>query len=147
MHALGVEAGVAEAPGRHGAVRPDDLPQLRADGRSSIKIFLSNPRFDLHSEGYLETIRAAGENGLISMLHCEDAARFGEAPGAGVLKKPQSSLGLGRGLPAIHLEDSDVAQAYRDVVARFLGEERPMRFVEAEKRGFFKRLLAVAGAR
>jgi septum formation inhibitor-activating ATPase MinD len=32
-------------------------------------------------------------------------------------------------------------------VRRFLGEERPMRFVEAEKRGFFKRLFTVAGAR
>jgi septum site-determining protein MinD len=33
-----------------------------------------------------------------------------------------------------------VAQAYTDVVARFLGEERPMRFVDAEKPGFFKRI-------
>ena len=40
----------------------------------------------------------------------------------------------------VHLKDTDVAEAYKDVVARFLGEERPMRFVEAEKPGFFKRL-------
>ena len=30
--------------------------------------------------------------------------------------------------------------ALLDVVARFLGEERPLRFIEAEKPGFFKRL-------
>ena len=45
-----------------------------------------------------------------------------------------------QGVPAIHLKDTDVAEAYKDVVARFLGEERPMRFIDAEKRGFFKRL-------
>ena len=31
-------------------------------------------------------------------------------------------------------------KAYKDVVARFLGEERQMRFVEATKQGFLKRL-------
>jgi len=45
-----------------------------------------------------------------------------------------------QGLPAIHLQGSDVAEAYKDVVARFLGEEVPLRFTEAEKPGFFKRL-------
>jgi septum site-determining protein MinD len=33
-----------------------------------------------------------------------------------------------------------VAEAYQDVIGRFLGEDRPMRFIDAEKRGFFKRL-------
>jgi len=33
-----------------------------------------------------------------------------------------------------------VAEAYADVVARFLGEDKPMRFIEAVKPGFFKRL-------
>ena len=45
-----------------------------------------------------------------------------------------------QGTPAIHLAGSDVAEAYQDVVARFLGEDRPMRFVDAEKPGFFKRI-------
>ena len=34
----------------------------------------------------------------------------------------------------------EVAEAYADVVSRFLGEEKPMRFIEAVKPGFFKRL-------
>jgi septum site-determining protein MinD len=33
-----------------------------------------------------------------------------------------------------------VAEAYADVISRFLGEDKPMRFIEAEKKGFFKRL-------
>jgi len=45
-----------------------------------------------------------------------------------------------QGLPAIHLAESDVSEAYKDVIARFLGEEKPMRFVDAVKPGFFKRI-------
>jgi septum site-determining protein MinD len=33
-----------------------------------------------------------------------------------------------------------VSEAYKDVVSRFLGETVPMRFTDAEKPGFFKRL-------
>jgi septum site-determining protein MinD len=36
--------------------------------------------------------------------------------------------------------DSDVAGAYLDVVGRFLGETIPLRFVDYEKPGLFKRL-------
>ncbi|OZB68269.1 MAG: septum site-determining protein MinD [Thiomonas sp. 14-64-326] len=35
---------------------------------------------------------------------------------------------------------SDVAEAYQDVVARFLGEDKPMRFTDYQKPGLFKRL-------
>ena len=38
------------------------------------------------------------------------------------------------------MKGSDVSEAYKDVISRFLGEDKPMRFVEAEKTGFFKRL-------
>ena len=49
-----------------------------------------------------------------------------------------------QGLPAIHLKGTDVAASYEDLVARFLGEERPMRFIEAQKVGFFKRIFGGA---
>jgi septum site-determining protein MinD len=49
-----------------------------------------------------------------------------------------------QGVPAIHLKGADVSEAYKDVVRRFLGEQRPMRFVDAQKPSFFKR---VFGAR
>ena len=45
-----------------------------------------------------------------------------------------------QGVPAVHVKGSDVSEAYKDVVARFLGEDKPMRFIDAEKPGFFKRL-------
>ena len=45
-----------------------------------------------------------------------------------------------KGAPAILDETTDVAQAYLDVVSRFLGEDRQHRFIEEEKRSFFGRL-------
>jgi len=45
-----------------------------------------------------------------------------------------------QGMPAIHLQESDVSEAYKDVIARFLGEEKPLRFTEPVKPGFFKRI-------
>jgi septum site-determining protein MinD len=38
------------------------------------------------------------------------------------------------------MEGSDVAEAYKDVIERFLGGEKPMRFTEAPKQGFLKRI-------
>src|SRR5882672_3351057 len=59
----------------------------------------------------------------------------------GVIPESEAVLhASNQGVPAIHDKDTDVAQAYSDVVARFLGEEKPMRFVDAEKPGFFKRI-------
>ena len=45
-----------------------------------------------------------------------------------------------QGLPAVHLKGSDVSEAYKDVVDRFMGQDKPMRFVDAQKQGFLKRL-------
>ncbi|VFR17474.1 Septum site-determining protein MinD [plant metagenome] len=45
-----------------------------------------------------------------------------------------------QGLPAIHLKETDVSQAYQDVVARYLGEDKALRFTEYEKPGLLKRL-------
>ncbi len=56
---------------------------------------------------------------------------------------PESEIVLqasNQGIPAVHMNGSDVAEAYKDVVARFVGEDRPLRFVDYEKPGFFKRL-------
>lgn len=59
----------------------------------------------------------------------------------GVIPESESVLDASnQGLPAIHLKETEVSEAYQDVVARFCGEERPMRFTEAVKPGFFKRL-------
>lgn len=45
-----------------------------------------------------------------------------------------------QGLPAIHLDTTDVAEAYKDVISRFLGEIKPMRFTEYQKPGLLQRL-------
>ena len=42
--------------------------------------------------------------------------------------------------PAIHIAGSEVSDAYKDVVARFLGEERPLRFADYEKPGILSRI-------
>jgi dihydropyrimidinase len=51
-----------------------EIPRLLQDGCSSIKVFLTNANFDRQLDGFLEAIRVAGASGLMSMLHCEDAA-------------------------------------------------------------------------
>jgi septum site-determining protein MinD len=59
----------------------------------------------------------------------------------GVIPESETVLqASNQGTPAIHMASSDVSEAYKDVIARFLGEDKPMRFIEAEKVGFFKRL-------
>ena len=45
-----------------------------------------------------------------------------------------------KGEPVILAGESSAGQAYDDAVARLLGEERPMRFTQAEKKGFFSKL-------
>ena len=44
------------------------------------------------------------------------------------------------GNPVILDEQSQAGQAYTDAIARLLGEDRPMRFTTAEKKGFFAKI-------
>jgi septum site-determining protein MinD len=44
------------------------------------------------------------------------------------------------GNPVILDEQSAAGQAYTDAIARLLGEDRPMRFTTAEKKGFFAKI-------
>jgi len=46
---------------------------LAARGHTSIKVFLSNPRFAAGTPGLAEVVAAAGRAGSITLLHCEDA--------------------------------------------------------------------------
>jgi septum site-determining protein MinD len=45
-----------------------------------------------------------------------------------------------KGEPVILDMESPAGQAYDDAVARLMGEDRPMRFTQAEKKGFFTKL-------
>jgi len=75
------------------------------------------------------------------MLSLADIQEILRIPLLGVVPESETVLqASNQGLPAIHLKDSDVAGAYQDLVARFLGEDKPMRYTEAAKAGIFKRL-------
>ena len=75
------------------------------------------------------------------MLSLEDIQDILRIPLIGVIPESESVLqASNQGTPAVHLKGTDVSEAYQDVVARFLGEDKPLRFVDAEKPGFFKRL-------
>ncbi|HRO61398.1 MAG TPA: septum site-determining protein MinD [Burkholderiaceae bacterium] len=75
------------------------------------------------------------------MLSLEDIQDILRIRLIGIIPESETVLqASNQGLPAIHMQGSEVAEAYRDVVQRFLGEERPMRFIEAQKQGFFRRV-------
>ena len=75
------------------------------------------------------------------MLSYKDVQEILRVPIIGVIPESEAVLqSSNAGTPAIHLAGSDVAGAYLDVVARFLGENVPLRFVDYEKPGLFKRL-------
>src|SRR5947209_7815824 len=51
-----------------------ELPGLAADGFRTLKIFMVMDEFEEHTAGMIEAIRAAGRLGMLTLLHCEDAA-------------------------------------------------------------------------
>ncbi len=77
------------------------------------------------------------------MLSYKDVQEILRIPLIGVIPESEDVLhASNQGTPAIHIKGTPVAEAYLDVVARFLGETRPMRFVDYEKPGLFKRLFS-----
>lgn len=75
------------------------------------------------------------------MLSLEDIQEILRIELIGVIPESESVLeASNQGVPAVHLKGTDVSEAYQDVVARFLGEEKPLRFTDAVKPGFFKRM-------
>ncbi|MBN3859395.1 septum site-determining protein MinD [Neisseriaceae bacterium PsAf] len=75
------------------------------------------------------------------MLSIKDIEEILCIPLIGVIPESKDVLQASNsGTPAVYLDHSDVAEAYKDVVARLLGENKPMRFTEAAKKGFIKRL-------
>ncbi len=59
----------------------------------------------------------------------------------GVIPESKSVLNASNsGIPVSLDEKSDAGQAYQDIVARYLGEDKPHRFIEKSKRGLFSKL-------
>lgn len=79
------------------------------------------------------------ENG--EMLSVEDVSEILAIPIIGIIPESKAVLKASNtGTPVILDDQSDAGKAYKDAVARFLGENKPMRFINAEKRGLFRRL-------
>ena len=70
------------------------------------------------------------------MLSLEDIREILRIDLIGVIPESETVLDASnQGLPTIHMKGTDVSEAYKDVVARFLGEQKPMRFIDAVKPG------------
>jgi septum site-determining protein MinD len=92
-------------------------------------------------EHLLITRYAPGRVDKGEMLSVEDIKEILRIPLIGVIPESQVVLQASNsGSPAIHMNGTDVSEAYKDVIARFLGEEKPMRFLDAPKVGLLKRL-------
>lgn len=69
----------------------DEIPHLLDAGCNTIKFFMSTPHFDRQTAGYVEATRRAGDNGLLTLIHCEDFALMGDAA-ARLVAAGQTSL-------------------------------------------------------
>lgn len=75
------------------------------------------------------------------MLSLEDIQDILRIKLIGVIPESDAVLqASNQGVPVVHVQGSNVAEAYKDVISRFLGQDVPMRFTEAPKQGFIKRL-------
>jgi septum site-determining protein MinD len=75
------------------------------------------------------------------MLSVEDVVEILRVPLLGVIPESPSVLrASNQGEPVILDTESDAGLAYGDAIDRLLGEEKPFRFINEEKKGFLKRL-------
>ena len=107
--------------------------QRAIDGKDGIREHLLITRYD--------TARVASGQ----MLSIEDIQEILRIPLIGVIPESEAVLDASnQGVPAIHMNGSVVAEAYKDVTRRFLGESREMRFTQAARPSLFQRLFARA---
>lgn len=93
-----------------------ELPQMVAAGHTTIKVFMSMEEFDKHVLAYLTVLRAAGEMGILTMIHCEDRAIISAAS--------QALLSEGRGSLRYYPES-------RPVVSEVVATQRAVAMCEA----------------
>jgi septum site-determining protein MinD len=75
------------------------------------------------------------------MLSYTDVQEILRIPLIGIIPESETVLhASNQGNPAIHMAGSDVAEAYQDVVSRFLGQQVPLRFAAYEKPGLLQRI-------
>lgn len=99
------------------------------DGDEPVREFLLLTRYNP---------KRVSEGEMLSLQDIEDILRIRLI---GVIPESEAVLqASNQGIASIHLEDEDVSEAYKDVVARYLGEDKPLRFTDYEKPGLLKRL-------
>jgi len=82
--------------------------------------------------------RRVADGDMLSLKDVEDILGI---PVLGVIPESEEVLqSSNSGNPVILDAESPAGQAYDDAVARLLGEDRPLRFMEAERKGLLKRL-------
>jgi len=75
------------------------------------------------------------------MLNLDDIQEILSIPLVGLIPESEAVLrASNQGVPVTHDLDSDAGQAYSDTVDRLLGEDKPLRFHEEQKRGFLSRM-------
>jgi len=78
---------------------------------------------------------------LGEMLSVQDVKEILAIPLIGVIPESKAVLKASNmGTPVILDETSDASIAYQDAISRFLGEDKPMRFVSTERKSLLKRL-------
>ncbi len=103
---------------------------MRAEKGQSVKEHLLLTRYN------------PGRVATAEMLSVADVEEILAVPLLGVIPESEAVLkASNQGSPVILDTDSNAGQAYSDAVKRLLGEDVPHRFLEVEKKGFFKRLL------
>ncbi|MFN8770529.1 MAG: septum site-determining protein MinD [Neisseriaceae bacterium] len=107
----------------------DSKSKLAEKGKSKIKAHLLITRYNP------ERVES-GE-----MLSIQDIEEILRIPLIGVIPESRDVLQASNtGVPAINLKGTNVAESYYDVVGRFLGEEKELRFIKAPKKGLLQRI-------
>lgn len=92
-------------------------------------------------EHLVVTRYAASRVGKGEMLSLDDINDILGIPLLGVIPESEKVLNASNsGMPVAMEDNADAGQAYLDLVARFLGENRPMRFTQGKKK-FLDRLM------
>src|SRR5690348_7360391 len=88
---------------------------------------------------------SAGRVSRGEMLSVEDVKEILSIPLLGVIPESETVLKASNtGTPVVFDEESPAGRAYHDAVARFVGEQREMRFLQPERRSIFRSLFGRA---